>query len=45
MIIAPNSRAREGEKMKGEVKEECGRIRGKEEEENADPVSNMFHHV
>ena len=35
MMIAPNSRAREGEKKRGEVKGECGGIWG-EEEGNAD---------
>ena len=35
MMIAPDSRARKGDKKRGEVKGEYGRIWG-EEEENAD---------
>ena len=48
MMIAPYSRARKGEKERGEVKGEYGRIWG-EEKGNSDyggwcnPVSNMLH--
>ena len=48
MVIAPNSRARKGDKERGEVKGEYGGIW---KEGNADyggmvnPVSNMVHHV
>ena len=49
MIIAPNSRAHEGKKERGDVKEEYGGVWW-EEEGNADyggivnPVGNMLHH-
>ena len=36
MMIGPNSRGRKGEKERGKVKGECGRIWGEEEEGNAD---------